>query len=172
MTLHIAHGDILTTYNIDGFCHQVNCLTVKSHGLSAKVAEKYPWADIYRFRVKVRVRNLATSETRGVPGTIRVFARTNFPAVICFQSQWDFGRCDNIRHRQIPPYIDSKENRQKWFQSCLDQLGTMNFQTVAFPWKIGCGLAGGDWTRYLHMIKTFVKTYNKNVIIVIPTQTP
>ena len=29
MTLHIAHGDIMTTYNIDGFCHQVNCLTVK-----------------------------------------------------------------------------------------------------------------------------------------------
>lgn len=34
-----------------------------------------------------------------------------------------------------------------------------NIKSVAFPYMIGCGLAGGNWETYLGMITDFQKTY-------------
>jgi hypothetical protein len=76
----------------------------------------------------------------------------DIPDAVCFLAQWDFGR-GNIRH--IEPYTDSKENREKWFRECLMDLGSKYFEKVAFPFKIGCGLAQGDWKVYANMIKDF-----------------
>lgn len=168
MSVHQVYGDLLTIYHVDAICHQVNCLTVRSHGLSRQIALKYPWADIYQKRRPVAKRNLATLETRGVPGTLRIFSKSGCPAIVCFLSQWDFGRCQNIRQRKISPYVDTKENRETWFRQCLQELAQTPFQTVAFPFKMGCGLAGGDWSFYFGLIKIFAKTSGKKIIIAVP----
>lgn len=42
------------------------------------------------------------------------------------------------------------------------------FQRSAFPFKIGCGLAGGDWKIYYKLIKEFAMKYNKTVTIIVP----
>jgi hypothetical protein len=67
-------------------------------------------------------RNLAIPEDRGEPGSIKIMRSPleDTPDVVCFLSQWDFGR-GNIR--QIKPYTDSKENRENWFKVCLRKLG-------------------------------------------------
>jgi hypothetical protein len=62
------------------------------------------------------------------------------PDVICFLAQWDYGRGT----QRLPIYRDSREQRELWFQQCLRTLGTLSYQTFAFPYKIGCGLAGGN----------------------------
>ena len=49
MITHVR-GDITIFRDADAICHQVNCLTVKAHGLSKKIAHAYPWADIYSKR--------------------------------------------------------------------------------------------------------------------------
>ena len=163
-----VYGDILTITEVDAIVHQVNCLTVKSHGLSSQIAHKYPWADLYTTRDQVGTRNLATPATRGRPGTLRIFRHAHYPAVVCLQAQWDFGRCDDPRHRHIPPYTDTKEHRVEWFEQCLHELGHTEFKTIAFPFKIGCGLAGGAWVTYRHRLKEFAQKYHKHVIIVVP----
>ncbi|KAK3107265.1 hypothetical protein FSP39_010737 [Pinctada imbricata] len=167
MTYRQVCGDLLHMTDVDAICHQVNCLTVKSHGLSRRIAEQFPWADIYSFRKPLGRRNLATMETRGTPGTIQTFEGETVPKVICLLSQWDYGKCGQS-NRRISPYTDSKENRTLWFEQCLTLLGQTNFKYIAFPFKIGCGLAGGDWTTYRQLIKEFVKKYNKNAIVVVP----
>lgn len=76
--------------DVDTICHQVNCLTVASHGLSRQLADKYPWVDIYKTRRPLGNRNLDTPETRDTPGTFRLFMRTGCPTIVCFLSRWDF----------------------------------------------------------------------------------
>jgi hypothetical protein len=41
MPLHIINGDIFNMDNVEYIVHQVNCLTVQSHGLSESISIKY-----------------------------------------------------------------------------------------------------------------------------------
>ena len=43
---------------------------------------------------------------------------------------------------------------------------TFIYQNFAFPYKIGCGLAGGNWDHYLPMIEDFTVKYQKHVTLV------
>lgn len=113
MSYRYVYGDLLSRIDVDAICHQVNCLTIKPHGLSLKLAEKYPGADIYRHRKGIENRNLASIDTRGIPGTIKIFNRQTFPSVICVQTQWDYCRCDKSYERNISPHIDTQKNRRK-----------------------------------------------------------
>ena len=50
---------------------------------------------------------------------------------------------------------DTWEDRLSYFESCLDQLAEYAPSSVAMPYMIGCGLAGGDWDNYLELIGKF-----------------
>ena len=168
MSLRLQYGDLLAIKDADVICHQVNCLTVKSHGLSNQISSKYSWGDIYQTRISINGRNLASLHTRGIPGTIKVFRKRNFPSIVCMLAQWDYGRCDQARKRNIPPYCDTTENREEWFRQCLDKIGLLDCQRIVFPFKIGCGHGGGNWRGYFKLLKSFSKKYNKDVKIIVP----
>ncbi len=58
--------------------------------------------------------------------------------------------------------IDSNVNRLRWFKAALRDFEAQAHSpagppltSVAFPDKIGCGLAGGRWSDYLHEIEEF-----------------
>ena len=168
MYVSYRYGCILQIKDVDAIVHQCNCLTVKSHGLSQKISECFPWGDIYRRRTPVRGRNLAVTNHHGKPGTIQILKspEENTPDIICLLSQWDFGR-GGIR--KIPPYEDSASNRELWFFQSLQQLKQTSYKRLAFPYKIGCGLAGGKWEVYLDLICKFTYSSGKDVIIIIPS---
>jgi hypothetical protein len=107
-------------------------------------------------------------ESRGVPGTIKIFDQHGFTSVICLQAQWDYGRYDKSFQRNISPHTDSEANRQEWFKQCLDEIGLTPYHKIAFPFKIGCELAGSSWTVYNKMLKEFSKTHEKEVVIIVP----
>ena len=91
MSYRFVYGDLLSIRDVDTICHQVKCLTIIPHGLSLKLALTYPWADIYNRRKGVGNRYLATLETRGIPGKIKIFKQEPNPDVICVHVQWDYG---------------------------------------------------------------------------------
>lgn len=67
---------------------------------------------------------------------------------------------------------DTQENRISWFRECLrnlvSDLPKLDVKRVIFPYKIGCGSAGGNWERdYLPAIKEFVSEVTKNEIKVV-----
>ena len=141
---------------------------VKPHGLSAQIARKYPWGDAYRYRRRQGFRNLAVPEE---PGTIQIMSNwkqithTPSPDVIMLYAQWDCGKGGG--YQRVPGYEDNQRNREKWFQKCLHELGKWDYyQNFAFPYKIGCGLAGGNWDHYFSMIQDFAVKYNKHVTLV------
>ena len=85
--------------------------------------------------------------------------------MIIFYAQWDFGVGG---YKRVPKvYDDTPEEREMWFKQCLDELGQCKgYKTLAFPYKIGCGLAGGNWDHYFSMILDFAVKYNKHVTLV------
>ncbi|XP_062580747.1 uncharacterized protein LOC134242661 [Saccostrea cucullata] len=162
MSLQEMEGDLFNS-DTEVIVHQCNCLTVRAHGLSQSLAEKFPQANVYATRKPIGTRNLAVEEDRGIPGTIRVFT-SQTPVVICLLAQWDYGRASH-RPKRISTYEDTPQNRENWFQTCLQELGNLPYKTFGFPYKIGCNLGGGNWTHYRQYIEQFAHTYDKHVYI-------
>lgn len=127
-------------------CH-CNSKIKKGAGLAAKISKKLPYADFYVNRKK-----------DSVPGTIKVVGKGKKRWVCAMFAQFQPGKCDNK---------ETSEVREAWFKSCLDKIGKIkNLREIAFPYKIGCGLAGGDWNSYKTMIEKFAFCHKIKVYIV------
>jgi len=132
MSIEIITGDLLSA-TTDYIAHQCNATHNRNLGLSSLISKRYPKANIYNGNFEVKHRT---------PGSIIV--RDNVIAMIAQVSQ---GK---------PKAPESKSTREKLFQQCLEQISTMDsIKSVAFPYGIGCGLAGGDWNRYFSMIQSW-----------------
>lgn len=120
----------------DYICHQCNCVTNNPKGLATLIFERFPEADIYTTRTKP-----------DNPGKIIVRGK-----VINMLAQ---------RYPGKPRYQnDTKIDRINWFKQCLKQIGELNNITnVAFPFRIGCGLAGGDWDHYSKELEKFANRF-------------
>lgn len=78
-----------------------------------------------------------------VPGTIAIRGHV----INTFAQDW-WGRPQ-------PPH-DSAERRLQHFNDCLEAIGDISgLESVAFPYKIGCGLARGDWAAYRSALEKF-----------------
>jgi len=161
----IIKGDI-TESECKYLAHQCNCNTVKSHGLSKTIADKWPWADIYSKRVAIGYRNATIKPS--IPGTIELITNQNSDEddkkmIICLFAQWAPGKCGDYARYYPKTYNDTKENRLAWFKECLAKIDELNLDEIAMPYKIGCGLAGGNWKTYeqiLESTKTRIVLYS------------
>ena len=149
----VVDGDIFDSTE-DFLCHQCNCVTKRSAHMAAAVFKRYPYADVYTERYE-----------HDKPGTVKIrnTLDTNDRIIINMFGQYYPG------YSKWPnSYRDGHEARQTYFKSCLDAMkkmcgkGTYSF---AFPWRIGCGAAGGDWGAYIEMLKDFEASIDGNVTI-------
>jgi hypothetical protein len=142
--LEIVEGSLLDA-DTDFICHQCNCVTTHGKGLSKAVFDAFPEANIYEERSR-------ENGVHDAPG--HVIVKDN---VINMLAQYYPGRA---RYRN-----DTKQDRINWFSQCLQAMSEEygSDYSYGFPYKIGCGLAGGDWTTYYEMIEEFAK--DKNVKI-------
>lgn len=165
--VEIINGDLLES-GCDIIVHQLNCITVRSLGLSKSIAEKYPYADVYSKRKPVnKYKNVALKEDWGVPGTIAV--RDDFkkkgPTVVGIYGQFSPG-IPGKYHNNLGK--DTCILREQWFHQGLVRLveyienikDSKTIKRIGFPYKIGCGLGGGSWSVYKLLIDGFVKELN------------
>lgn len=126
-------GDLLKAKeNIIG--HQVNCVGVAG-GLAASVFRKWPYA-----------RKDYTDLTKRLPGKV-LFGMAHFTG-----QQKDGHIICNL-FGQFNPGADYNPKK---LEQALKQLG--NFArtcgySVALPYKLSCGIAGGDWDEVLAIIE-------------------
>jgi hypothetical protein len=154
------YKDILTVD--DGYiCHQCNCVTRKSAGLAKLLFAKYPNANTY----------IDTTRTRTY-GTIDVIGN-----VVNIYAQYK-----PSKPKKNESSNDSRSRREYVFNHCLNLLKTyligndmssetVQYKVIYFPYKIGCGLAGGNWIEYKKMIESFrdaVAEYGFEVFICRP----
>jgi hypothetical protein len=123
-------GDLLNSKE-QYIAHQCNCIGTKGYGLSSKIFKKFPGSNVYSNRT-----------SPDIPGTIKVKGR-----IINMFAQYSVGK---------PTKKETTTMRQKWFSDCLDKIALISgITSIAFPWMIGSGLAGGDWTVYSKMLDEF-----------------
>jgi O-acetyl-ADP-ribose deacetylase (regulator of RNase III) len=146
--LKIVQGDLLDAKE-KYICHQCNCNTKKAKGLSKYISDKYSWANIYARRSKVPF-------VPDTPGKVLQLVHPNQKdykhTILCFMAQWLPGKPNAYKHCYSTTYDDTYENRKKWFKDCLAILDFNKFDTVAMPYLIGCGLAGGKWDDYKQLL--------------------
>ncbi len=142
MTVTEITGDLLKLdlKPTDLIVHQANCRSSGAKGLAFKLFNKYPRCNVYKASVK----------------------RTPGSALITPPLAHLFGE-DDYRDTAL-----EKANRPKWFQESLDDLASQlkQGQALYFPYKIGCGLAGGNWKLYRGMIEEWSRQNNITVYIV------
>lgn len=141
----------LVTENYDVFCHQVNCRGVMGSGIAKQIRETYP---------EVFNQYLTNHRLQGDRLGTNLYVKTNDGRVcVNMYAQDNFGR-------------DKCHTDYAAFRSCLiDLKDYLSRQpeniTIGFPYKIGCGLAGGDWAIVGEMIKEFAEQIKQKVFIVI-----
>ena len=128
-------------------CHQCNMLTDHAAGTAKLIFDRFPYADIYKDRdcphIPTMEEQLGNILIRG-DGKDQRF-------VINMMAQFYPGK---------PKYPNSSKDgtlvRLNAFKQCLDKIALLpDLQSVAFPYKIGCNLAGGNWDTYYNMIEQF-----------------
>lgn len=140
--IDIVQGDLLDAKE-KYIAHQCNCITKKAAHLAAYVFDKCPYADIYTGRT-----------TPDKPGTIIIKGDGDSKRfVINMLGQYYPGS---------PKYpnstLDGPAIREKYFYHCLLRVAKIkDLESIAFPYKIACGAAGGNWKKYFGNINNFAK---------------
>lgn len=138
--IEIVTGDLFDSKE-KYLCHQCNCVTNKAAHLAQSVFEHYPYADIYSARTEP-----------SKPGTIEIRGNGQDQRyVIALLGQYYPGKS---KYPQSD--LDGQWARKKYFYRSLLRVAQIpNLESVAFPWKIGCGAAGGIWEHYLVTLTNF-----------------
>ncbi len=133
------HGDILTPVEEAGkemviVCHQVNCKGVMGAGLAKQVKSKFPGVyDLYKEKC-----NAFKTENLGTVQLCSCLEEAGYIIANVF-SQSGYGRTGL--------YTDYKALR-KAFSSLREFDNTV----IRIPYKMGCGLGGGDWKTVKQII--------------------
>ena len=147
-------GDVLKATE-EYIVHQCNCITTRGGGLAMMIAQKFPYAAPYVHRRPYPGRfPRCLPEDEAKPGTIQVWRgeEEGQPAFIGLFAQYKGGECDER---------ETTGQREIWFKECLESLeeDVIDLQSLAFPYRIGCGIAGGNWRAYEGMIKSWAEKH-------------
>jgi len=144
----IVFGDLFKS-DAKYICHQCNSFTENGAHLAKAMFEKFPHADIYKNR------NGKDLPIKGeTPGNIIIRGDGKDKRfVINMIGQWYPGRTKYPNSKK-----DGSAARLRAFKECLDKIVDItDLDSIAFPWKIGCGAAGGDWMQYQRAIEEFAE---------------
>lgn len=143
--VRVIQGNVLNATE-DFIAHQCNCITSYAKGLAKSIFKRFPESNVYTNRVRMSPR------THHQPGTISVH-----------------GRIINMFAQQRPgknTIAETQTQRLQWFQQCLKHIANLpHVQSIAMPYGIGCGLAGGNWPSYKKYIDSFSITTGIKVVL-------
>lgn len=139
--IEIITGDLLDSKE-KYILHQTNCISDSgAAGIAKSIFEKYPYADCYKSRLEA-----------SKPGTIDIRGNgADQRFVVNLHAQYYPGK-----PRYPLSSLDGIPVREKYFHQCLLRLAKVSdLESVALPWSIGCGIAGGNWNHYIVTITNF-----------------
>lgn len=137
----------LVTGNYEVFCHQVNCYKVMGAGIAKQIRDRYP--EVYEEYEKREYAFL---------GAIDWIHTHDGRICVNMYAQKDYG-------------TGSRKTDYIGFAGCLAELedylcSVPKDYKVAFPYRIGCGLAGGDWKVVEALLEDFAYRVEQPVYIV------
>ena len=148
----IKYGNLLES-DCDIICHQVNCQGVMGSGIAKAIKDK--WPEVYTIYKAYCNKAKCSSDLLGK--IIGLNIKDSNQIIINFCSQ------DNYLPRTVchTDYMAFKMCCQK----LKFYLYTHDLQNkvIGFPYRIGCGLGGGDWGTVLDIITEEFKDYEVEI---------
>jgi O-acetyl-ADP-ribose deacetylase (regulator of RNase III) len=152
--IEVVNFDILE-HPASFIAHQCNCVSKEARGLSRAIFNKWPASNVYLNRT-----------TRSARGSIETYLVDKNKYVINMFAQFYPGKATYTN--------DTHEIRERAFKDCLSKIPkSVNLliqhnpdipnRDIAFPFGIGCGLAGGYWNSYYSMLEDFGEIYFSEV---------
>lgn len=135
--IKMVYGDALKN-DCDVLCHQVNLQGVMGGGIALQIARAYP--KVEKEYIEYEPKKL---------GEVCFSSAESYVVANCF-SQNQYVETD---------YVALKTCMQK----VLNYMDENGFKSVAFPYRYGCGIANGDWSKVLSIIAEVLE--NKTVRI-------
>jgi hypothetical protein len=168
--------DLLKLFNGENVVQQCNSRTTKPHGLSYDLYKEYnlcPYilTDEQKIRAYKRKFSTGYSDEFIIQEYNRIKQNIRDPVDYMELGSVKVNKSERItlysliaqKYPGVSKYNnDSPAMRLKWFTQALN---TINVDVLYIPYKIGCGLAGGDWNKYKTVIEEY--THNKNVKVYI-----
>lgn len=160
-----VNGDILEV-KTGYILQQCNCVTVSPHGLSADLEAKFPGTCPYLLRTRGPYGNFAREEDHDIPGSVSIVQNEGGPAIVNIFGQVSPGK-PGCWYANLIKDRDSAGARLGYFREGLLALidyfeGDEGEIEIAVPYRIGCGLAGGDWKKYYALLEEFEKNCREN----------
>lgn len=140
--IHYINANLLDS-DCNFICHQVNCQGKMGSGVAKQIRDR--WPEVYSNYARV-----ANSKMLGKVQILYI-EDANIPrqCVVNMFSQENYG------------YNGARYTSYDAFWNCLNELKNQipKGATIAFPYKIGCGLGGANWEIIEKMIDVVFKDY-------------
>lgn len=139
MAVKVIEGDLFQT-TAKFICHQTNCKGKMGSGVAKQIRQQYPAA--YRQYMDLCSGKKDSAELLGHAQFVCGAEKT----VVNMFAQDRYG------------YDGSRYTNYKAFEQCLNEIAqyVVHGETIAMPYKIGCGLAGGDWEIVYGLIESIL----------------
>lgn len=142
MDIKIYNGDI-TKCNADIIAHQVNCKFVMGGGVALALRKR--WPVVYKNYIALGEEcDKSSEEWLGTCQIVKI-DQNRYVANLFGQDDLGYEKC-----------YTNYAALETALKELLFHVEYMELKTIAFPWLMSCGLAGGDWSIVKPLIeKTF-----------------
>jgi O-acetyl-ADP-ribose deacetylase (regulator of RNase III) len=135
----------------DVICHQVNCMGVMGGGLALQIKNKYP--EVYP-AYKAYCKGCKDSNPKNLLGEVQTVPVYDGKIIANLFGQFDYGR-DKL-------YTDYEALKES-LEGILNIATLYSSDSIALPYKLGCGLAGGDWNIVYNIIEEVFDNYDVTI---------
>ena len=134
-------GNLLES-NCDIICHQVNCKRAMGRGIAGQIRQKWPKVyEDYCYNIDYMYENDFVKQSSDLLGMISWTELEDNKYVMNFFSQDEYYPRDRC-HTDYEAFTKCCKALKNFITEYnLDKSKTI----IGLPYKIGCGLAGGDW---------------------------
>ncbi|MGK4040870.1 macro domain-containing protein [Heyndrickxia oleronia] len=137
--IRIVEGNILDAPE-DLIGHQVNCKGVMGAGLAKQIREKYP-------NVFKDYKELCLNQAGKLLGATQYIETSDGKVIVNLFAQDGFGR-----DKQYTDYKALEDSLKGLKYAITSDQCKYKGKSIALPYGIGCGLAGGNWSIVYNMI--------------------
>ena len=135
--IKIIYGDLLKS-DAEYICHQVNCQGVMGSGVAKQIKKEWPAV----FNSYQALCNAKAADRSSLMGTVQTAKVDEAKAICNIFGQLYYGRDSQC-------YTDVLALKRA-FEEIADNVSIG--ERIAMPYRIGCGLGGGDWGVVMDML--------------------
>lgn len=145
--IEYVKGNLLDADDRDIILQQVNCQGAMNSGIARQIRNRYP--DVFTSYKKMCDEH--KDNTSELLGSVDYFIAPDYLIANCF-GQDRYGR-------------EKRHTSYAALRECFSKIAENEECRIGIPYKIGCGLGGGDWEIVSHIISDVFKNMDVKIYI-------